>query len=92
MAAAHPKHTVEPPAERSANAAGPTLDASDAPTLLSGLLEDVQQGKSITITRHGVPVAVLAPPDALGPVADAQDDEAWLDQAIAAWRRYRAMC
>lgn len=34
----------------------------DAKTHLSELLERVRQGERITITRRGVPIAVLVPP------------------------------
>jgi prevent-host-death family protein len=34
----------------------------DAKTHLSALLERVAQGEEITITKHGVPAAVLVPP------------------------------
>jgi prevent-host-death family protein len=39
-----------------------TVGAYEAKTHLSNLLERVIQGESITITKHGVPVAVLQPP------------------------------
>jgi prevent-host-death family protein len=39
-----------------------TVGAFDAKTHLSELLERVRQGERITITRRGVPVAVLVPP------------------------------
>lgn len=35
----------------------------EAKTHLSQLVDEVAAGKTITITRHGVPVAVLCPPD-----------------------------
>jgi prevent-host-death family protein len=38
-----------------------SVGLSDAKTHLSALLERVAQGEEITITRHGVPVAVLVP-------------------------------
>lgn len=38
-----------------------TVGAFEARTHLSQLLDDVEQGQTITITRHGVPVARLAP-------------------------------
>jgi prevent-host-death family protein len=38
-----------------------TVGAYDAKTHLSKLLELVGKGEKITITRHGVPVAVLQP-------------------------------
>lgn len=40
-----------------------TVGAYEAKTHLSQLLDDVAAGESITITRHGVPVARLVPPD-----------------------------
>lgn len=39
-----------------------TVGAYEAKTHLSHLLERVIQGEHITITKHGVPVAVLQPP------------------------------
>ncbi len=38
-----------------------SIGAYEAKTHLSRLLEEVAQGETITITRNGVPVAVLAP-------------------------------
>jgi len=40
-----------------------TVGAYDAKTHLPELLKRVEAGERITITRHGVPVAVLVPPD-----------------------------
>ncbi len=40
-----------------------TVGAYHAKTHLPKLLEKVAQGKRITITKHGVPVAVLQPVD-----------------------------
>jgi prevent-host-death family protein len=68
---------------------GDTVGAFDAKTHLSRLLEEVQRGRVFTITRRGVPVAVLAPPDAVQSGADEDDDDEELVQAIEAWRRYR---
>jgi prevent-host-death family protein len=59
-----------------------TVGAYDAKTHLSRLLDDVAHGESIAITRHGVTVALLVPPD----VASHEDAA----EAIAEWRRYRA--
>lgn len=39
-----------------------TIGAYEAKVHLSQLLDKVANGKTITITRHGVPVAVLIPP------------------------------
>lgn len=58
-----------------------TVGAFEAKTHLSRLLDEVAQGETITITKHGVPVAVLAPP----PGARRPDVAA----AIEDWRRYR---
>ena len=38
-----------------------TVGAYEAKTHLPRLLEEVAAGESITITKHGVPVAVLVP-------------------------------
>lgn len=46
-----------------------TVGAYDAKTHLPKLLERVMKGEHITITKHGVPVAVLKPP-APGTTAD----------------------
>ena len=40
-----------------------TIGAYEAKTNLSKLLERVIKGEKITISKHGVPVAVLQPPD-----------------------------
>lgn len=40
-----------------------TVGAYEAKTHLPKLLERVAKGERITITKHGVPVAVLQPPD-----------------------------
>ena len=39
-----------------------TVGAYEAKTHLSKLLERVMKGERITITKHGVPVAILQPP------------------------------
>jgi prevent-host-death family protein len=39
-----------------------SVGAYEAKTHLPKLLERVMKGESITITKHGVPVAVLCPP------------------------------
>lgn len=38
-----------------------SIGAFEAKTHLSALLDRVAQGESITITRHGVPAAILTP-------------------------------
>jgi len=40
-----------------------TVGAYEAKTHLPRLLERVFKGERITITKHGVPVAILQPPD-----------------------------
>jgi prevent-host-death family protein len=40
-----------------------TIGAYEAKTHLPKLLERVRKGERITITRHGVPIAVLLPPE-----------------------------
>ena len=40
-----------------------TVGAYEAKTHLSDLLARVARGERVTITKHGVPVAVLQPPD-----------------------------
>jgi len=42
-----------------------TVGVYEAKTHLPKLLEEVRRGGCITITRHGVPVAVLRPPEAI---------------------------
>jgi prevent-host-death family protein len=71
---------------------GETVGAFDAKTHLSWLLDEVRRGKTITITRRGIPVAVLAPPEAVHGARSAageQEREEGVRQAIEAWRRYR---
>jgi hypothetical protein len=38
-----------------------TIGAFEAKTHLSALLDEVERGERITITRHGVAIAVLSP-------------------------------
>jgi prevent-host-death family protein len=40
-----------------------TVGAYEAKTHLPKLLERVSKGERITITKHGIPVAVLQPPE-----------------------------
>lgn len=42
------------------------IGAYEAKTHFSELLERVVRGEVITITRHGLPVAVLSPPPSVG--------------------------
>jgi len=41
-----------------------TIGAYEAKTHLPRLLDEVAHGETITITKHGVPVAMLVPPPA----------------------------
>jgi prevent-host-death family protein len=40
-----------------------TVGAYEAKTHLPRLLDEVARGETITITKHGAPVALLVPPD-----------------------------
>ncbi len=42
-----------------------TVGAYEAKTHLPKLLERVSKGERITITKHGLPVAVLQPPESI---------------------------
>jgi prevent-host-death family protein len=46
-----------------------TIGAYEAKTHLPRLLDEVERGEQITITKHGRPVAILIPPTRAG-VAD----------------------
>jgi len=59
-----------------------TVGAYEAKTHLPKLLERVIKGERITITKHGVPVAVLQPPESLRKVEP--------KQVIAELRNFRA--
>jgi prevent-host-death family protein len=43
-----------------------TVGAYEAKTHLPALLDRVAKGERITITRHGVPVAMIVPPSSVG--------------------------
>ncbi len=58
-----------------------TIGAYEAKTHLPRLLDEVEKGERITITKHGRVVAVLVPPDA----ASARDIEA----VLARFREFR---
>ena len=58
-----------------------TASAYEAKTHLSELLRRVEKGESITITKHGVPVARLVPVD--------QSRRREVDEAIAALTQFR---
>ena len=57
-----------------------TVTAYEAKMEFSELLKAAAEGETITITKHGVPVAMLVPH------ADAHPDPG---QLIEEWRRYR---
>ena len=44
-----------------------SVGAFEAKTHLSDLLDRVRQGETITITRHGIPAAMLVPVEEAGP-------------------------
>ena len=52
-----------------------SVGAFQAKTQLSHLLDQVEKGETVTITRHGRPVAMLAP---VAPALPAQTGEEWL--------------
>ncbi len=58
-----------------------TVGAYEAKTHLPRLLDEVAKGNTITITRHGVPVAMIVPP----PSTRRPD----LSAVIAEWRQFR---
>lgn len=58
-----------------------TIGAYEAKTHLPRLLEEVAAGETITITKHGRPVAQLVPP----PAARRPD----VDKLVEEWRAYR---
>jgi prevent-host-death family protein len=58
-----------------------TIGSYEAKTHLPRLLDEVANGATITITKHGVPVAVLVPPAGSG-VASVHD-------AVAGLRAFR---
>ena len=58
-----------------------TVGSYEAKTHLPRLLDEVAQGETITITKHGVPVAQLVPPP------DARKRDA--AKAIEEWKRYQ---
>ncbi len=58
------------------------IGAYEAKTNLSHLLDEVAGGRRFTITKHGVPVALLTPP---GPRRPAESPQA----TLAALREFR---
>jgi prevent-host-death family protein len=59
-----------------------SVGAYQAKTHLAELLDRVERGERITITRHGRPVAVLVPPAGIPDVT--------VDEAIDALRSFRS--
>ena len=53
-----------------------TIGAYEAKTHLPRLLDEVEKGERITITKHGRPVAILVPPD----TEPARDVEALMER------------
>ncbi|MCK6527489.1 type II toxin-antitoxin system prevent-host-death family antitoxin [Myxococcota bacterium] len=58
-----------------------TVGAYEAKTRLSELLDRVERGERIVITRHGVVIAVLQPPESRAPSN--------VDETIRALREFR---
>ncbi len=58
------------------------IGAYEAKTHLPRLLDEVSAGETITITKHGVPVALLVPPD--------RPPRAGVREAIDGLRAFRA--
>ncbi len=56
-----------------------TIGAYEAKTHFSQLLDAVERGESVTITRHGVPVAVLVPPCTRAYADASAAIDAWLE-------------
>lgn len=57
------------------------IQASEAKTHLPQLLDEVEQGETILITRHGIPIARLVP--------EADRRQAKISQAVANLRAMR---
>lgn len=64
------------------------IGAYEAKTKLSALLDRVEKGESLTITRNGKPVARLVPAEAAVPAAKLGASEA--DSVVEGFRRLRA--
>jgi prevent-host-death family protein len=65
-----------------------TIGAFEAKTKLSELLDRVERGEEIVITRHGKPAARLVPPvEAQAPRAK----RATADEMLAIGRKFRAL-
>lgn len=66
-----------------------TIGAYDAKTNFSQLLERVTRGETITITKHGVPVAILAAPEASKPGQGHATADLALPKILKARKRFR---
>lgn len=66
-----------------------TLTISEARAVLPRIIERVQAGEEVTITRHGEPVAVVVRPDALRSrrIGELQRDVERIRDLLAAGRR-----
>ena len=58
------------------------VQASEAKTHLPQLLDDVERGETVVITRHGRPIARLVP--------EARRRQAEIDEAVESIKRLRA--
>jgi prevent-host-death family protein len=58
------------------------IGSYEAKTHLPRLLDEVARGETVTITKHGVPVAVLVPP--------AESGMAGVSEAVAGLRAFRS--
>ena len=58
------------------------VQASEAKTHLPQLLDDVERGETVVITRHGRPIARLVP--------EASRRQAEIDEAVESIKRLRA--
>ena len=67
--------------ERGKKMTARTVGAYEAKTHLSELLDDVARGETITITKHGVPVARIVP------IADTH--RMTVDEAVTSLREHR---
>lgn len=63
-----------------------TVGSFEAKTYLPRLLDEVAKGETITITKHGTPVAVLIPPPAAR-----QKSTAEVIAALRAFRRGKTL-
>ncbi|MCA8931116.1 MAG: type II toxin-antitoxin system prevent-host-death family antitoxin [Rhodospirillaceae bacterium] len=60
-----------------------TIQSTDAKAHLAQLLSDVERGETITITRHGKPIARLVPA-----VDDEEERRRAAVAALREWRRH----